>query len=302
MPGFSPESSNRALGSLDLLCGPGPSFLVRPASRPNYQLRRLVALTTLFLIGYSVWRLIGVVTPGGPEPVERAGSSSPSATPTISPSPSTTPAVVAAPPDCTRGSERAEDRRPADWGLTLLDTQFTLPKSYVPPTLVPVSRAGFPNAAGLFVRSLMIEDLTALRQAAKDAGNPIDIVAAYRSFADQASLFQRRKDDLGLAEAERKTARAGHSEHQLGTAVDFKTLGEPDVDARWDSTPAGSWMQAHAWRYGFVQSYPKGESEVTCYGYEPWHYRYFGRDVATAIHESGMTVREYLWNLIHGVA
>jgi D-alanyl-D-alanine carboxypeptidase len=273
-----------------------------PASRPNYQLRRLVALTTLVLLGYCAWRLAGVVTSSGVTTADRAGSSNPSATPTVSPSPSTTPIVVAAPPECTKGSEPAEDAGPADWGLTLLDTEFTLPKSYVPPNLVPVSRAGFKKAAGLFVRSLVVEDLTALRQAAKDAGNPIDIVAAYRSFAAQASLFQRRKEDLGLAEAERKTARAGHSEHQLGTAVDFNTLGEPDVNARWDSTPTGMWMLENAWRYGFVQSYPKGESDVTCYGNEPWHYRYFGREVATAIHESGLTVREYLWNLVHGVA
>jgi D-alanyl-D-alanine carboxypeptidase len=60
------------------------------------------------------------------------------------------------------------------------------------------------------------------------------------------------------------------------------------------------WMARNAHLYGFVLSYPRGESDVTCYAYEPWHYRYFGRGMATRIHESGLTVREYLWNVDKG--
>ena len=37
------------------------------------------------------------------------------------------------------------------------------------------------------------------------------------------------------------------------------------------------------------------EQDVVCYRYEPWHYRYVGRDLAKKIHDSGLTVREYLW-------
>ena len=60
--------------------------------------------------------------------------------------------------------------------------------------------------------------------------------------------------------------------------------------------PAGSWLIANSWRYGFVLSYPKDSREVTCYIYEPWHYRYVGRETAALIHESGLTLREWLWN------
>ena len=48
--------------------------------------------------------------------------------------------------------------------------------------------------------------------------------------------------------------------------------------------------------YGWLMSYQKGKKTVTCYRYEPWHYRYFGRDLAKAIHDSGLTTREYLWS------
>ncbi len=51
----------------------------------------------------------------------------------------------------------------------------------------------------------------------------------------------------------------------------------------------------HAWRFGFVLSYPQDLTDRTCYAYEPWHYRYVGRDLAAAIHDSGLTPRRYLW-------
>jgi zinc D-Ala-D-Ala carboxypeptidase len=274
---------------------------VRPASPPNYQLRRLVALTVLFVMGYSVWRITGAVGSalGGPDRSGSASGAVQSPTPPASISPS--PAIVA-PPACTKGDAVADHADPQDWAVTLLDTKYRLPSSYVPPDLVSVKQAGFQKPVGVVVRSLVVDDLAALRQAAAAAGNPIDVVAAYRSYQDQSSLFDRRKRDLGLKAAERKTARPGHSEHQLGTAVDFKTAGEADVDVHWDSTPAGRWTLENAWRFGFVRSYPMGKSDVTCYAFEPWHYRYFGPAVAAAIHESGLTVREYLWNESHSAS
>lgn len=55
-------------------------------------------------------------------------------------------------------------------------------------------------------------------------------------------------------------------------------------------------MKRNAWKYGFVLSYPKGMEREVCYKYEPWHYRYVGKPLARRIHNSGLTVRRYLWN------
>jgi D-alanyl-D-alanine carboxypeptidase len=270
---------------------------------PNYELRRLVALTVLVVLGYSIVRIGGVVGSAFRSSGDQAAPSSPIGAPSGSPTPTASQAPgVVEPPACTKGNQLTQDARPADWARTLLDTRLRLPNTYVPPNLVPVAEAGFASGGGRLIRSLVVEDLAALRQAAADAGHPIELVAAYRSYDAQASLFKRRKDDLGLAAAERKTARAGHSEHQLGTAVDFKTQGAADVNAGWDSTATGRWVLENAWRFGFIQSYQKGKTAVTCYAYEPWHYRYFGRDVAEAIHQSGLTPREYLWNASRGAA
>jgi len=56
-------------------------------------------------------------------------------------------------------------------------------------------------------------------------------------------------------------------------------------------------MAANAWRYGFVMSYPPGGFLETGYDYEPWHYRFVGRERAAAVQASGLTLRTYLWNL-----
>ena len=92
-------------------------------------------------------------------------------------------------------------------------------------------------------------------------------------------------------------ARAGHSEHQLGTAIDVTSEGgvAPWNYGDWADTAAGSWMAANAWRYGFVMSYPRGGIDRTCYDYEPWHYRYVGRSLAAEITANGRTPREVIW-------
>jgi D-alanyl-D-alanine carboxypeptidase len=183
----------------------------------------------------------------------------------------------------------------SEWKTTLLDTAYALPSDYSPPDLVSVERAGF--AGPFLVRALVLDDLAALRAAAEADGNHVDLAAAFRSYAQQDDLFRRRRVTLGRARALERTARPGHSEHQLGTAVDFKSQGAADVSEAWARSAEGRWMQANAHRYGFILSYPAGRASASCYGYEPWHFRYFGRALANKIHTSGLTAREYLWAL-----
>jgi D-alanyl-D-alanine carboxypeptidase len=103
------------------------------------------------------------------------------------------------------------------------------------------------------------------------------------------------------AEARRFSARAGHSEHQLGTALDFKAAGggSPWTQS-FARSPHALWLVANAWRFGWIQSYPPGAETQTCYGAEAWHYRYVGRDVAAEVHASGMTLRA--WLRLHATA
>jgi D-alanyl-D-alanine carboxypeptidase len=140
-------------------------------------------------------------------------------------------------------------------------------------------------------------DLKAMATAARAAGARLAVQSAYRSYATQRSTFSYWVSQSGYAAAIKSSARAGHSEHQLGTTVDFRSYGgsAPWYYRDWGTTKAGAWLRNNAWKYGFVMSYPKGKTAVTCYAYEPWHFRYVGRTTAAAIRASKLTPREYLW-------
>lgn len=214
--------------------------------------------------------------------------------PTATPRPTIVPG---GPPACAYSDVLTPHRHYDEWRITLLDTIFRLPGDYAPGDLDVTSSAGL--GSGYQVRRHVIPDLRAMAEAARAAGAPIQVASAYRSHDRQVATFQHWVNVVGYEQALRVSARAGHSEHQLGTALDFTSLGglPPWEYADWAATPAGAWMRANAWRYGFVMSYPKGEFASTCYAYEPWHYRYVGRELAAAIRASGETPREVLWGL-----
>jgi D-alanyl-D-alanine carboxypeptidase len=179
------------------------------------------------------------------------------------------------------------------WRKTLLDTNLKLKRTYKPWDLVSVSRANIKGSGK--VRKVMIADLKALARAARKAGKPLAVRSAYRSYDYQKSLFAYYVRTNGYEQALKFSARAGHSEHQMGTTIDFTTAPSVPLSTKFGDSPAGKWMARNGWKYGFIMSYPKGKKSASCYSYEPWHWRYFGRDRARQIHESGQVPRRYLW-------
>lgn len=200
---------------------------------------------------------------------------------------------TSSPPACRVADVTTRNRGPSQWAYTLLDWTYRVPGAYRPPTLVPVTRAGLLGAGS--VRGELIPDLRAMATAARAAGAAIAVDNAYRSSRAQASMFAALRDRIGHRAALLQAARPGHSEHQLGTTIDVRARSGATPFA---STRAGRWTAANAWRYGFVLSYPAGARSTVCYGSEPWHFRYYGRPVAAAMHRSGLTPRVWLWR--HG--
>src|SRR5690606_36094394 len=100
------------------------------------------------------------------------------------------------------------------------------------------------------------------------------------------ATFARWQRELGYAAALRTSARAGHSEHQLGTTVDLRAAGSTTSSfSAFGRTKSGRWVAKHAWKYGFVMSYPEGQTDKTCYKFESRH-RYSRRvrpDLRTAL-------------------
>ena len=177
--------------------------------------------------------------------------------------------------------------------LVPLGKRHRLDEDCVPDDLRPIPRAyawGPQSVAGV-----ALEPLTELLLAAADAGHRIVVVSAYRDYETQRGAFRYHVDAFGLEEAERVSARPGHSEHQLGTTVDFSSaaVGHELVEA-FGETPEGRWLAARAHEYGFILSYPRGAEAVTGYRYEPWHFRWVGRAQAAAARASGLTLTEFL--------
>ena len=91
----------------------------------------------------------------------------------------------------------------------------------------------------------------------------------------------------------------GASEHQTGLAVDIVDADYQELDEGQEATATQQWLMAHCAEYGFILRYPTNKSATTGIGYEPWHYRYLGREVAPAVAQSGLCLEEWLAETYH---
>ena len=127
--------------------------------------------------------------------------------------------------------------------------------------------------------------LKILFDAAKSQGVELYVKSAYRSFAEQQTLKNTYTVVYGAGTSNSFSADQGYSEHQLGTALDFITVGLGGQLTGFDKTKAYDWLLANAYRYGFELSYPKGNDY---YVFEPWHWRFVGIKLATYLRDNKM--------------
>ncbi len=129
---------------------------------------------------------------------------------------------------------------------------------------------------------------------AKELGYEIFIDSSYRTYEYQKRVFSATAAEKGLDHALKFVAPPGGSEHQTGLAFDviFRRNGEM-IEEQLETDPEIKWMTENAYKYGFILRYPKGKEDITGFGFEPWHFRYVGLELAFEIHESGLTLEEY---------
>lgn len=181
--------------------------------------------------------------------------------------------------------------------LVLVNKYRQLPSEYTPCDLEPID-VRF-NPQGLLLRRdarIAFEDMCS--GAAKE-GLHLEAISTFRSFSYQNKVYLKNKlPDMNMEDYQRErdkvSARAGHSEHQTGLAVDIN-----DLEQTFENTPEGRWLADHAHWYGFILRYPKGRERITGYDYEPWHFRYLGKELAKAVHQSNLTYDEYYIRYLH---
>lgn len=159
--------------------------------------------------------------------------------------------------------------------------------------LIPPERTAYGSQ---YLRVSARDALVELIDAAAVDGFDLYAVSAYRSYDGQVAAYNSNLASCGgdRACADRISAHPGHSEHQLGTTVDVSSPGAGYGLESFVGTADAAWVEANAWRFGFVVSYPEGTEHITGYAYEPWHIRWVGRAEAQRVHESGLTLHEYL--------
>ena len=126
-------------------------------------------------------------------------------------------------------------------------------------------------------------------------GLKIIAVSAFRDYSYQKNLYNKYVIENGLDYADRCSARAGHSEHQTGLAIDI--MGSNNDYNKFHESKEFNWMINNAHKYGFILRYPEHKEHITGFKYEPWHYRYVGIDAASIIHKKKITLEEYIKTL-----
>lgn len=170
---------------------------------------------------------------------------------------------------------------------TLVNKYNKLPDNYEIDDLVTLNNEY--SKKGEKVREVIYNDLKKMFDEAKKDNINLNVISGFRTNEKQDTLFNNSIKKNGLDHALIYSAKPGYSEHQLGLAIDINS-----VEESFKNTNEYKWLKNNSYKYGFIERYPEGKEKITGFGYEPWHYRYLGVDVATKIFTENITYEEYV--------
>ena len=183
------------------------------------------------------------------------------------------------------------------WSLVLINEENPLDTAYIP-ELEAVRE-------GSFVDVRIVEDAKKMLEDAEKEGLNMYIVSAHRDYETQREVFNTTMTEWiskgstpleAYEETKKSVAVPGTSEHASGLAMDITSGQYGELDEKQAETDEAKWLAANCWKYGFILRYPLDKSDVTGIVFEPWHYRYVGKDAAKEIMEKDITLEEYLSN------
>lgn len=188
--------------------------------------------------------------------------------------------------------------------VILVDAKHTLAADYEPDDLVRIKdmKPGRPEYYS-YMRACAEKALEAFLEEGRKYGiDDVGVSNGYRSYASQKSLFESYKseerakhpdytEDQIEAIVLTYSLRPGTSEHQSGLCVDMHNQASTDLS--FAGTEAALWLEANCYRFGFILRYPEDKEDITTVMFEPWHFRFVGREAATEMHELDMCLEEY---------
>lgn len=184
---------------------------------------------------------------------------------------------------------------PENWELVLVNNDYPLDQEYQP-ELAEITE-------GRSVDSRILEDTKQMLEDAQAGGLKMYICSAYRSYDDQKTVFNETMQNWvnqgsslldAYNETKKSVAVPGYSEHATGLALDITSEEYQDLDEKQADTAESKWLAENCYKYGFILRYPPEKADITGIIYEPWHYRYVGKEAAKEIKEKGITLEEYL--------
>ena len=196
--------------------------------------------------------------------------------------------------------ERVITDTSVDWRLILVNPKHMLPEDF----WVDTVEIDFAEDEDMLIDYRVADALDEMLRDCRSAGCNPQVRAGYRSQATQEYLYEEKIqewiDDEGYSYEEAEevastiVAYPGTSEHQLGLAADISDRDYTVLNSSQADSPTQQWLMEHCQDYGFILRFPDGKSDLTGIIYEPWHYRYVGKEIAAEIMERGICLEEYL--------
>lgn len=181
--------------------------------------------------------------------------------------------------------------------LALMNKEYALPDDYVPDDLVRPNvnfSFGDQDIEKSYLRKEAAEALEEMFAQAEKEGIELFAVSGYRSYDRQKVLYDAEVAKVGEEKAIEAVAYPGNSEHQSGLSLDISSRSvNLELTQQFGETKEGKWLKENAHKFGFILRYPKEKEDITGYKYEPWHFRYVGKEAAKVIYENQLTLEEY---------
>jgi D-alanyl-D-alanine carboxypeptidase len=178
------------------------------------------------------------------------------------------------------------------------------PTNYVPADLTdPNVPLRVPGNESMQLRNDAAQALEQMFAEAKKNNLNLMVSSGYRSYNYQVGLYNGYVRSMGQENADKTSARPGHSEHQTGLALDIEPATRNcELHVCFAQTPEGQWLVLNAYKFGFLLRYPADKVAVTGYDYEPWHYRYIGRELASQMYQKNVKTLEEFFSISGGTS